>query len=263
MPQTLGAWTSNNRIETQPFGLLMRTLASVSLLSSAVVLGLATVSSVKAADLAPIEAPVEAVVAPASTGGWEFSVYGGYQTAPHSDIDVSDQADFTAGWEGNSFEAPPYWGVRGTYWFDGGRLSNLGLSLDFTHAKVYADDDTLTEAGWSRFEMTDGINLLTLNALYRFPIEGSRFTPYVGAGVGINVPHIEVTRPSGTTSEYQFGGATLQAQAGVKFDITDRWAAFVEYKGNYSWIDVDIDNGASLQTELLTNAVNVGISLKF
>ncbi|CAD7053468.1 porin family protein [Pseudorhizobium endolithicum] len=212
--------------------------------------------------MAPIEAPVEAV-AVESTGGYEFSVYGGYQTAPHSDVEVTGEPDFTAGWEGNSFSMPIYWGVRGTYWFDGGRLSNLGISLDFTHAKVYADDDTLAEAGWSHFEMTDGINLLTVNALYRFPIEGSRFTPYVGAGVGINVPHIEVTRPGGTTSEYQFGGATLQAQAGVKFDITDRWAAFVEYKGNYSFVDVDIDSGDSLKTEIFTNAVNVGVSFKF
>jgi lipid A oxidase len=232
-------------------------------LASASIVGLVAFSSAQAADMAPIEAPMEAAVALESTGGYEFSVYGGYQTAPHSDVELSGGPDFTAGWEGNSFSMPIYWGVRGTYWFDGGRLSNLGISLDFTHAKVYADDETLAETGWDHFEMTDGINLLTVNALYRFPIEGSRFTPYVGAGVGINVPHIEVTRPSGTTSEYQFGGATLQAQAGVKYDITDRWAAFVEYKGNYSFVDVDIDSGDSLKTEIFTNAVNVGISFKF
>lgn len=201
--------------------------------------------------------------APSTAGEWELSTYGGYQSAPHSDVEVSDGTDFNAGWEGKSFAMPLYWGVRGTYWFEGGQLENLGISLDFSHAKVYADDETLTKAGWEHFEMTDGINLLTVNALYRFPIENSRFTPYVGAGVGINVPHIEVTRPSGTTSEYQFGGATLQAQAGVKFDITDRWAAFVEYKGNYSFVDVDIDSGDSLKTEIFTNAVNIGVSFKF
>lgn len=201
--------------------------------------------------------------APSMAGEWELSTYGGYQSAPHSDVEVSDGTDFNAGWEGKSFAMPLYWGVRGTYWFEGGQLENLGISLDFSHAKVYADDETLTKAGWERFEMTDGINLLTVNALYRFPIENSRFTPYVGAGVGINVPHIEVTRPSGTTSEYQLGGATLQAQAGVKFDITDRWAAFVEYKGNYSFVDVDIDSGDSLKTEIFTNAVNIGVSFKF
>jgi lipid A oxidase len=214
----------------------------------------------QAADSTPVET---AATAPATPAYFEFSAYGGYQTSPHSDIEVSDQASFAAGWEGKSFSTPPYWGVRGTYWFGEGQLSDIGVSLDFSHAKVYADDETLAKSGWSHFEMTDGINLLTLNALYRFPIEGTRFTPYVGAGAGINVPHIEVTRASGRTFEYQFGGATLQAQAGVKYDFSDRWAAFVEYKGNYSWVDVDIDSGATLNTEVITNAVNLGVSFKF
>jgi lipid A oxidase len=237
----------------------MRKLLSLSLISTALAAGIAFTSA-HAADPTQAEAPY---VAPVETGGWEISAYGGYQFSPHSDIEVSDQPDFTAGWDTKPFQMPPYWGIRGTYWFDGGALSNWGISLDYTHAKVYADDDTLADAGWSHFEFTDGINLLTLNALYKFPIEGSKFTPYVGAGVGINVPHVEVTRASGRTFDYQFGGATLQAQAGVKYQFTDNWSVFAEYKGNYSWVDVDIDSGASLKTNILTHAVNFGVSYKF
>jgi lipid A oxidase len=192
-----------------------------------------------------------------------LSVYGGFQTAPHSDIEVSDGPDFRAGWEGKSFQMPPYYGVRGTWWMDNLGKPNLGLSVDFTHAKVYADSETLASSGWSHFEFSDGINLLTLNALYRMPIEGTKFVPYVGAGAGINVPHVEVTRSSGRTFEYQLGGATVQAQVGVAYDFTKNWSAFVEYKGNYSWVDVDIDSGASLKTNILTNAVNVGVSYRF
>lgn len=191
------------------------------------------------------------------------SVYGGFQTAPHSDIEVSDAPDFRAGWEGKSFEMPPYYGVRGTWWMDNLGQPNVGLSLDFSHAKIYADIKTLDASGWSAFEFSDGINLLTLNALYRMPIEGTKFVPYVGAGAGINIPHVEVTRGSGRTFEYQLGGATVQAQAGVAYDFTKNWSAFVEYKGNYSWVDVDIDSGASLKTNILTNAVNVGVSYRF
>lgn len=191
------------------------------------------------------------------------SVYGGFQTAPHSDIEVSDGPDFRAGWEGKSFEMPPYYGVRGTWWMTNLGKPNLGLSVDFTHAKVYADSETLASSGWSHFEFSDGINLLTLNALYRMPIEGTKFVPYVGAGAGINVPHVEVTRGSGRTFDYQLGGATVQAQAGVAYDFNESWSAFVEYKGNYSWVDVDIDSGASLKTNILTNAVNVGVSYRF
>lgn len=200
---------------------------------------------------------------PAFSGDFEISGYGGYQTSPHSDVTVSDGPDFRAGWDTKPFASPPYWGVRGTYWFDEGRLANWGISLDYTHAKVYADDKTLDRSGWDHFEFTDGLNLLTVNALYKFDIEGSKWAPYLGAGVGINVPHVEVTRGSGRTFDYQLGGAAIQAQAGVRYQFTDNWSAFAEYKGNYSWVDVDIDNGGTLKTEILTNAVNFGVNYRF
>jgi lipid A oxidase len=38
---------------------------------------------------------------------------------------------------------------------------------------------------------------------------------------------------------------------------------FAEYKGNYSFVDVDIDSGASLKTNILTHAINLGVSYKF
>ncbi|AJY46151.1 outer membrane protein [Martelella endophytica] len=192
-----------------------------------------------------------------------LSLYSGYQSAPHSDVDVNGTKVVHAGWEGKSFEAPPYFGVRGTWWLDQFGMPDLGIALDYAHNKVYSDDDTRAQTGWSHFEFTDGLNILTLNALYRFPLGESRWKPYVGVGAGINVPHVEVTRPSGRTYEYQFGGASLQAQAGVAYEIAKHWDLFVEYKANYSWIDVDIDSGDSLQTNILTNAINLGVSFKF
>ena len=192
-----------------------------------------------------------------------FSVYGGYQTAPHSPIEINGADAFTAGWEGRSFNWPAYWGARATYWLDRYKQPNLGIALDFSHAKVYADDATLAKSGWSHFEFTDGLNLLTLNALYRFPIKDSKWTPYVGLGAGINVPHVEVTRPSGRTYDYQFGGPTVQAQAGVSYNFAKNWDAFVEYKANYSWVDVKIDSGDRMKTGILTNSVNFGIGFRF
>lgn len=200
----------------------------------------------------------------AAAEDFQISAYGGIQSAPHSDIDVSDGTSFTAGWEGKSFQAPQYWGVRGIWWLEDYGRPNWGVSLDYTHTKVYADDDTLAKSpGWTHFEFTDGLNILTLNALYRMPIANTGFTPYVGLGAGINVPHVEVTRPQGKTFDYEFGGATLQAQAGVDYKITDRWSVFAEYKGNYSFVDVPIDSGDRLKTNVFTNAVNLGVSFHF
>ncbi|MGR6466662.1 outer membrane protein [Rhizobium sp. PAMB 3182] len=193
----------------------------------------------------------------------QFSAYGGIQRALDSDVDVSDQADFDAKWEGKSLtKLPPYWGIRGLYWLDDFGYSNWGVSLDYTHAKVYATDGTMASAAgdWTHFEFTDGLNLLTVNAIYRFTDFSPSWTPYVGVGAGINVPHVEVTRSSGSTFDYQFGGAAFQVQAGVDYKLTDKWSMFAEYKGNYSMIDVDIDNNASLKTNIWTNAVNLGVT---
>ncbi len=45
---------------------------------------------------------------------------------------------------------------------------------------------------------------------------------------------------------------------------TKHWATFVEYKGNYSFVnDVPIDSGDTLKTKIFTNALNFGVSFNF
>jgi lipid A oxidase len=192
----------------------------------------------------------------------QFSAYGGIQGATGSNVTTSDGADFDPNWKGKSFASPPYYGFRATYWLDDFSASNWGVSLDYTHAKVYGD--LSNTPGWSHFEFTDGLNLLTVNGLYRFQDPTRRWTPYLGLGAGVNIPHVEVTRASGRTFDYEFGGLTLQAQAGVSYQISKHWSTFVEYKGNYSFVnDVPIDSGDTLKTRIFTNAINVGVSLHF
>lgn len=192
----------------------------------------------------------------------QFSAYGGVQGATGSNVKTSDGADFDPDWSGKSFKNPPYYGFRGTWWLDDLNKPNWGVSLDYTHAKVYGNLDNTP--GWSHFEFTDGLNLLTLNGLYRFQDPARKWTPYVGLGAGINVPHVEVTRASGRTFDYEFGGLSLQAQAGVSYQWTKHWATFVEYKGNYSFVnDVPIDSGDTLKTKIFTNALNFGVSFNF
>ena len=192
----------------------------------------------------------------------QLSVYGGAQGATGNNVKVSDGTSFDPDWSGKSFKNPPYYGIRGIWWLDEFDKSNWGISLDYTHAKVYGNLDNTP--GWTHFEFTDGLNLLTLNALYRFQDPSRKWTPYVGAGIGINVPHVEVTRASGTTFDYKFGGASLQAQAGISYQFSKHWATFVEYKGNYNFVDnVSIDSGVTLKTNVFTNAVNFGVSFNF
>ncbi|MFV0243434.1 MAG: outer membrane protein [Qingshengfaniella sp.] len=195
---------------------------------------------------------------------FELSVYTGVQTSPHSTVEGHEKGgmgkfDFTAGWEGRSGEMPPYYGFRGTWW----RSDNWGIALEFNHAKVYADDDTLDDNGFERLEFTDGLNLITANLFRRFPKESRRWTPYVGGGLGVAVPHVDVKTNDSKTFEYQLTGPAMQIVAGVTYPVTESWSIFGEYKGSYSINKAELDGGGELKTNIVTNAVNVGVSFNF
>lgn len=196
----------------------------------------------------------------------ELSFYTGYQIAPHSIVRGTDPGgvgnfSFQATWEGRPFEMPPYYGFRYTYWTE----RNLGFGIEFNHAKVYADNATLAASGFTRLEFTDGLNIVTANAWKRWPgaLLNGNLTPYVGAGVGLSVPHVDVQSAGGTTFEYQVTGPAAMIAAGVKYDINERWGVFGEYKGTYSQNKADLTNGGTLETNVMTNALNVGIAFSF
>jgi lipid A oxidase len=196
----------------------------------------------------------------------ELSFYLGIQEAPHSRVRGNDPGgvgnfNFLATWEGRSFEAPPHYGFRYTYWTS----ETLGFGIDFNHTKVYADNATLASSGFTDLEFTDGLNIITANVWKRWPdawLNGN-LTPYVGAGVGVAVPHVDISSAGGTVFEYQFSGPAAMWAAGIKYNFNDRWGIFGEYKGTYSQNDVDLGSGGSLQTDIITNALNVGVSFSF
>ena len=192
----------------------------------------------------------------------ELSFYGGAQSAQPSDISIRDDAlgddSFRLNWEGRSFEAPPYYGLRATSW----QNPVFGLGLDFTHAKVYPTADSLPE-GYDVLEFTDGINTLTVNAYRRWNEAIGDVTPYVGGGIGIAMPHVEVTRDGSETYGYQITGPAATVIAGASYPITDRLSVFGEYKGTFSSNTADLESGGTLETDIITNAVNVGVSFNF
>jgi lipid A oxidase len=193
----------------------------------------------------------------------ELSFYLGAQEAAHSRVRGTDPGgvgdfNFLVGWQGKSFEMPPYYGVRATWW----RSERLGFGVDFAHVKVYAPEATMAANGFQTLEFTDGLNVLTANVMYRFTND-TKWTPYVGGGLGITIPHVEVTTAGGETFEFQYGGPAATLIAGVSYAINDTWAVFGEWKGTYSQNDVDLSNGGNLKTNIVTNAVNIGVSYRF
>ncbi|EPX86779.1 outer membrane protein [Salipiger mucosus] len=205
------------------------------------------------------------LAAPALAQEYEFSAYTGWQTLPHSRISgdfpgTGASYDELIGWDGKSFQMPPYYGVRGTWW----RTDTFGLALEFTHAKAYMPESERDALGFDRFEFTDGHNILTLNAMKRWPQEWGAATPYVGAGLGVAFPHVDAETTTGSeTYGYQLTGPAARLLAGVSYPVTERLSVFGEYQFTYSTNEGDLGDGGTFSTDLKTNALNVGLSLKF
>ncbi len=202
--------------------------------------------------VAPVSAPAEV----------ELSFFGGVQSAQSSDISIRDPLigddDFNQEWEGRSFEAPPYYGIRATSW----QSPTFGFGLDFAHNKVYPTDDSLPD-GYEVLEFTDGLNTLTVNAYRRWNEAIGDVTPYVGGGIGVAMPHVEVTNGDSETFGYQLTGPAATWIAGASIPINERWSVFGEYKGTFSSNTADLDSGGTLETDIVTNALNVGVSFNF
>jgi lipid A oxidase len=193
----------------------------------------------------------------------ELSFYTGTQSAPHSSVSGTypggGSYDSTIAWEGRSFEMPPYYGVRATWWQD----NNWGYGVEFSHNKVYANDADRAALGFSRLEFTDGLNLLTVNATKRWPELWGKFSPYAGAGIGLSIPHVDVEHAGGKTFEYQATGAAVRLTAGTSYQLNDRFSVFGEYQMTYSQNKADLTGGGTLETNIVTNALNIGVSMSF
>jgi len=193
----------------------------------------------------------------------ELSFYGGLQSALESDVDIrgdrviADQ-DFSVPWEGRSLEAPIYYGLRVTRWQD----ESFGYGLEFNHAKIYPPDGELP-ANFERLEFTDGINTLTANAYYKWDGLLGEVTPYVGGGVGLSIPHVEVITEDSRTFGYQVTGPAATVIAGARMPLADQWSVFGEYKGTFTSNEGDLDTGGVVRTDVVTNAINVGVSFDF
>ena len=187
----------------------------------------------------------------------ELSFYSGTQSAPHSIINDSVLGEGRVKWLGKSFEAPIYAGLRATWW----KSETWGFGVEVNHAKVYSENKAAL--GYDVLEFTDGLNLITANVFRRFPNAG-RFTPYVGGGLGIAVPHVEIQRGGESrTFEYQLTGPAAILVFGTSYELNDKWSLFAEYKGSYSQNTAKVDAGGTLKTNIVTNALNFGVSYSF
>lgn len=205
---------------------------------------------------------MSAIAMPASAE-LELSFYGGYQADTSAEVtirgdDVVADRDLEIDWAAKPFTAPPYYGIRVTKW----QTPTLGFGLDFTHNKVYPKDGELP-ADIDRLEFTDGLNTLTVNGYYRFESLENGLTPYVGGGLGISVPHVELESGTSRTHGFQVTGPAATVIAGASFPIDDQWSVFGEYKSTFTSNEGDLDTGGTVSSDIITNAINIGVSFNF
>lgn len=184
-------------------------------------------------------------------------VIGGYIGVPYtlpSDVRFTNpgKTDMTVhdvNWDGRPFKSPIYYGLRAQNWAAGG----AGAMIDFTHSKTISQREQSVRLSGTRngapvrpsttigetfkhFEFSHGHNMLTLNGLYRLGAWTPAIGPYVGAGIGVSLPHTEVQfqdEPT-RTYEYQYTGPVVQALAGVELRLP-RASVYVEYKFTLAW----------------------------
>jgi lipid A oxidase len=216
-----------------------------------------------------------------------FSAYTGTSYTRSSDLRLAQPglaSDFTlrdVHWDAHPFKPAPYYGLRVTHFYD--RSPNWGAAIDYTHYKIYANTDRVVSADGTvrgvpiaaavpmnqlvqRFEISHGVNVLSLNGIYRWldaGIAAGRLQPYVGAGLAYYVPHAENT-VGGVPFEggYKTSGFGYQLFAGAQYWMTERVGLFAETKFNSGTAKVDIAGGRA-ETPLRTFHVVAGINYRF
>lgn len=156
---------------------------------------------------------------------------------------------------------PIYAGWRYTQWQD----DEWGYAINYTHSKAAASAATMSANNYKVLEFTDGANPLTVIAMRRFDASSVGIRPYLGAGVGISFPHVEELRSavgSVETGGYQYGGPVVTALAGFSYPVSEKWSVIGEYQFHYLKLDTRVEGGR-LKTNLINNAINIGMSYRF
>jgi len=219
------------------------------------------------------------------------SGYLGEAWTQDSDLQVAQPATGSAAafrgvaWDSKSFESPPYYGLRVTYFPE--RYPQWGIGLDFTHYKIYAKTGQAVpvDGMWNgaavnevaplnsrvqKFNISHGVNYLGPILTYRWRLDASerfphgRWNPYLGGGPVYYIIHPENTVNGLTNDEsYESSGWGWQAFGGVSYRITPSLSVFGEVKYSEGTATVDTAGGGHAETDLTTTHAVIGVGWSF
>ncbi len=195
------------------------------------------------------------------------------QPGAATDLDIRDVR-----WSADPLKLAPYYGLRLLHFF--AQRPNWGVGLDYTHYKMYAQTDRVTQTSgtWKgapvdgqarvdqyvqHFEMSHGVNMLSLIGVYRWAGETDRLRPYLGAGLVYYLPHTESTVDNRAhETGYASSGGGYQILGGLNYRLTRRLGLFAEAKFNSGTAKVDIADGTA-ETSLRTFHLLAGVGYSF
>ena len=168
-------------------------------------------------------------------------------------------------WSDESFKPPLYYGIRLSHWSE--KVSSYGISVDFTHAKIYANMaqrlrvtgqragqsvDTTEALGqtFKRLALSHGYNYLTLNGMVRPKAVDQTIQPYLGIGAGFAVPHVEIQTANEKVDNYQLTGSVLQGLIGMRVKGTP---VIAEYKYSYGLLHSQLPSGSDVRFNTSTH----------
>ncbi|MBC8135466.1 MAG: outer membrane beta-barrel protein [Fibrella sp.] len=203
-----------------------------------------------------------------------FSVYTGATSAQSSDLRLTQPrlgTDVTyrdVNYEGKPFTGSPYYGFKVGYFLP--KAPRVGFELEFNHAKMYAklgESKQLTGT-WQgqpvntvepisdrvdKYQITNGINALSFNILYRVPVMASekypdgRLQPYIGGGPQYTALYsINNVGGLGVREKYHPNGWGYQLLGGARYLLNTHLGAFLEGKYQHGdAVSIIADQGVS------------------
>jgi len=239
-----------------------------------------------------VAACAAALLLPARPAAAQFSLsfVSGTSKTADSDLRIAQPASGTditfrdVKWKTRPFSGSIYYGYRLEYFLPN---KPLGFDLDVNHNKVYSNpDQVLATSGTfqgqpvsgdtrlgdrvQEFRITNGVNTIAFDVLYRFAVRPSarypfgRVTPYVGGG-----PAYFVLWSASTVAgkvgghRYENSGFGFQLKAGARYHLTPDVALFGELKYTDGNGEVSVANGGTASTDLRTVHTVAGLAYTF
>jgi opacity protein-like surface antigen len=215
-----------------------------------------------------------------------FSLYTGSSFTRDSSLHISQRGNtrlalHDVNWDADPFKPAPYYGLRFTHFLE--QHPAWGFAIDYTHYKMLADTNRTVQVSgaWKgtpvagparmdqyvqRFELSHGVNMLSLNGIYRWQdlsLLAGRLQPYVGLGLVHYRPHSENTVDNvAHETGYDASGYGYQLLGGAQYRLGSRWGLFGEVKFNSGHARVDIAGGEA-DTRLRTLHALGGLQYRF